>query len=60
MNFTNTDCVEHIVHSIMDYRVHHLVRNQANFVCAKVNVAVNWYVGDQICKIRNIIKQEIK
>ena len=60
MNFTNTTRAEHIVHSIMDYRVHHLVRNQANFVCAKVNVAVNWYVGDQICKIRNIIKQEIK
>jgi hypothetical protein len=60
MIFTNTTRAEHIVHSTMDYRVYHLVRDQANFVCAKVNVAVNWYVGDQICKIRNTIEQEIK
>ena len=60
MNFTNTTRAEQRVYCIMDYRVYHMVRDQENFVCAKVNVAVNWYVGDQICKIRNTIEQEIK
>ena len=55
MNFTNTTRAEQRVYCIMDYRVYHLVRDQA-----KVNGRVKWQVFDQIIPIRNIIKQEIK
>ncbi len=60
MNFTNTDRKADRVYGLMDYRMYYLVRDQAHFVYAMVNVQVNWHVGDQIFKIRNTIKQEIK